>query len=224
MNWDYHLVPALYRIRINHRVEGEDRNCSALLPWKKDPMSAYNATTDLIRSMVPTSSHKIAYRYGTYSNIYIYIYMSYPAFVANPHFWSNFKSPHVGWTHPTCARSSSTKRRALWHVPTSRLGSAENTFLGFNLKRGKTVPQLLLNCVKVNPRSWFDWLRMQSNPLWDIFGGFSVFSSARMPPKRSRKMCKVGPATPGLLHGREGKVQGIREGPSCASCSRSEWW
>ena len=24
--------------------------------------------------------------------------MSYPAFVANPHFWSNFKSPHVGWT------------------------------------------------------------------------------------------------------------------------------
>lgn len=75
MNWDCHLVPALYRIRINHRVEGEDRNCSALLPWKKDPMSAYNATTDLIRSMVPTSSHKIAYRYGTYSNIYIYIYV-----------------------------------------------------------------------------------------------------------------------------------------------------
>ena len=60
------------RIRINHRVEEEDRNCSALLVWQKDSMSAYNATTDLIRSMVPTSSHKIAHRYGTYSYIYIY--------------------------------------------------------------------------------------------------------------------------------------------------------
>ena len=107
MNWDYHLVPALYRIRINHRVEGEDRNCSALLPWKKDPMSAYNATTDLIRSMVPTSYHKITHRYGTYSNIYIYIYICHILHSLPIHISGQISNHHMsdGLTRPAPDRA-----------------------------------------------------------------------------------------------------------------------